>query len=687
MPPSAKNVLTNSFKTFEDLVTQWRMFAKMSVWILLALFALQCLVLFLMYKYHPQSFLKGLTSRDVCVLKTYATQDLRFRTMPFEKDFSFVFTCDGGKTPFRYSRFKAAFQDRYENYLLPTFKRNFLAAFLPTSGIYGCYFIVLIIFSRQHVENTKEKFIRGTVRKDQEEISRLLENFDNSYKFKLNEHISIPESLVTRHNFCIGKPGSGKSTLIFKIVDQLLKRDVKCIIHDYKGDFIPQFYDPSRHHIFNPLDVRHMSLKDDACTVKGWTIFNDLHTYPDIDAFAASLIPENKNSDPIWHTAPRDLLKSTLIYCIKNGLKTNHDLYETILQKPEKLKELFADIPECRIGLKHLDEQKLAGQFDSIIGTFTAPLQYLVGNDGNFSIEKWIADPNPEKKVIFISNQAKVRATLQKLIATFFDFSITSLNSLPDDRDRRIYFILDEFGRLGKMDSIVDLLTISRSKGGAAWLLIQDAHQIESTYGREYSKTIVNNCGNKFSFAVGDEATAEFISRELGTAEIERTRESKSFGVNDLRDSISLNSETVEKKIALSSEIMNQKSLSFFMKLTDLPLTHVEIEYTNYPYTSAPYEPRNLDVEKGEAAGITSPMTPPATLSIGPEAERGDPLFEEFASLAPDDEEIPADADEIADLSGGNYTPLTKELEQQLNEAQLAGTRNDETIYQETEIF
>jgi hypothetical protein len=80
-------------------------------------------------------------------------------------------------------------------------------------------------------------------------------------------------------------------------------------------------------------------------------------------------------------------------------------------------------------------------------------------------------------------------------------------------------------------------------------------------------------------------------------------------------------------------------------------------------------------------------MTPPATLSIGPEAERGDPLFEEFASLAPDDEEIPADADEIADLSGGNYTPLTKELEQQLNEAQLAGTRNDETIYQETEIF
>ena len=555
-------------------------------------------------------FFDGLTSHDICVLKTYTMQNLRHEYVPFFDDFSFVFSCDNQSGTVTFKKFKSFYQNRYENYIVPKFKNNLLKSFIYTTPVYLIYFLILLLLGRAHLKSTKEKFIRGAVQKDEDEISSILQSFDESEKFWLNEKICIPESIVTRHNFVVGKPGSGKSNLINRVIEQLVKRDIKCIIHDFKGDFIPQFYNPQKHYIFNPLDQRHMALLDDDSQIKGWTIFNDLNTYPDLDAFCAALIPETKSSDPIFYTAPRDLLRSSLIYCIKNDKKTNKDLYDTILLSPEEQKEIFAQLPDCRIALKHLEDKKLSSQFSAIISTFTDPIRYLVESDGNFSIEKWVSDPNPEKNIIFISNHAKVRTSLQKLIATFFDFSITSLNSLPDDKDRRLYLILDEIGRLGKIDSIIDFLTVSRSKGGAAFILIQDFNQLVHIYGREKAETIISNCGNKFFFAVGNDSSAEFVSKELATVEVERTRESKSFGVSDLKDSIGINKEIVEKKIALTSEILNLPTFNFFMRLTDLPLTHVKMELKIYPYNEEPFVSKKLSIDTSDTRNSHVPKEP-----------------------------------------------------------------------------
>lgn len=60
----------------------------------------------------------------------------------------------------------------------------------------------------------------------------------------------------------MGKPGSGKTQLISRIIDQLIKNGFRAIIHDFKGDFISTFYDFKKHYIFNPLDKRHMGLRD-----------------------------------------------------------------------------------------------------------------------------------------------------------------------------------------------------------------------------------------------------------------------------------------------------------------------------------------------------------------------------------------------------------------------------------------
>jgi len=547
---------------------------------------------------------------------------------------------------------------------------NFTRVMLFTSQIYWLYLLMLIILSKKHRDSTKDSFLRGKVIIKDFKYSSLLRSYRNDFKIHLNDRIFIPDKIMTMHNFIIGATGSGKSQLANRIIEQLIKNDYRCIIHDFKGDMIPAFYDPAKHYIFNPLDLRHMGLTDtNTNTPKGWTIFNELQTLPNVDAFAGSMIPDGQG-DPIWYTAPRDLLKAMIYYCIKNNRLSNSDLFSLIETPPDKLRDLFEKTPGCKIGSKHLEEGKLAGQFMSILATYTASLQYVVGTDGDFSIRQWISDSKSPKRIIFLANQAEVQKTLKTLISTFFDFSIKALCTLPDDPDeRRIHFILDEFGQLGKMDSVVQLLTQGRSKGACAWVFIQDMGQIDHIYGKDLSKTIVNGCRSKFYFNVADNPTAEFISKEIGTVEFQRTKESKSFGVSDLKDSISINDEIVERPIALPSQITSQKNLSFYLQLSDIPqITHTSIEYRKFPAHIQAYQPRDIRVSTyGEtqsgnvaAASAFTVETPAVSEEKDEETRRIEAavdLFKEMAAIPLESEDSPVDPADIPNLSGGRFIP------------------------------
>jgi type IV secretory pathway TraG/TraD family ATPase VirD4 len=578
----------------------------MSIYILGTLFIAQLLILFIINKHHPEYYYKGFEQPDVCIFKAYVAAEIRHKLLPFGK-LKVPYACQGTLMQIEYKEFNRTMKRYFDTKLFPIFKRNFTFWFIITAQLYWIYFVILYILSRRHKRSIQDTYIRGKVFADEKRYSKFLEEHNKGFKIVLNDKIFIPNSFTTKHHFIIGATGSGKSQFADKIIRAILNDNKKCIIHDYKGDMIPAFYDAKKHYIFNPLDVRHMGFDDPNCKYKGWTIFNELKTFPDVEAIAASLIAENKSGDPIWHTAPRDLLKAMMLYCMANGMTTNKELYDLILESPEQMKGRMQTLPEGRIALKHLEDPKLSGQFNSIIATFTAPLQYLSGTDGNFSIEKWIEDPNPDKKVLFLANQAKVRDTLKTIITTFFDFSIKSLCTLPDDPDRRLYFILDEFGRLGKMDSIIELLTQGRSKGASSWIFCQDLAQIENIYSKDLAKTIINGCRNRYYFNVTCSQTAEFISKEIGTVEFNRSKESKSFGVSDLKDSISINNEIIEKPIALPSQITTLKSLTFYMQLSDISeITQTSIKYQIFPKNCEAFIVKDLRVRRNSAGSGTS---------------------------------------------------------------------------------
>jgi len=144
-------------------------------------------------------------------------------------------------------------------------------------------------------------------------------------------------------------------------------------------------------------------------------------------------------------------------------------------------------------------------------------------------------------------------------------------DSLKDDLNRRVFFILDEFGMLNKLNSIVDLLTNGRSKGASVWLAIQDVGQINNLYGDNLRQSIMNACNNYFCFKVNDYQTAELLSKKFGEAKIKSVDEMVNHSVIDNLDVNNgrLNRRISEKieKLILPSEIQNLNEREFFVSL------------------------------------------------------------------------------------------------------------------------
>jgi len=685
-----KGVVANSFKAFEAVVAQFKMFWHMVVTIaVITIVLLVATLLITNVLTHDALFFGNMDKVDACILKTYYKITIKdaFGLGFLDKN-TIKYTCEDAEISMPYNHFRQTFGSAIKTQLRPKFRRRLVMLFLGSLMIFGPLYMLLIRkLHEKHLSSTADKFIRGKKIVAPEEMAVLLQDYEKKgiRMFPLNQHVAMPESIVTRHNFIVGKPGSGKSQLINRIIDILITNGIKVVIHDFKGDFIPAFYDCTKHYIFNPVDKRHLGAKDkeqeliqslmdmkiediNADFIKnhgyfskkskdlavsdiaktesgygelldfitdviphirtqkykkiaeeierkerkypcGWTVFSEINSLIDIDAFASSVIADTMQ-DKYWTQSPRDILKGALIYCIKSGNTTNEFLCKMLKSGTEELKKMFAEYPDdCAVGAQHLIDAKVAGQLLSILASNTDFMKYLNGTDGDFSIAKWIEDPNSEKTAVFVSNMAKLQKTLAPLIATFFDFATKSLCSMPDDLNRRLYFILDEFGQLTRIDSIVQLLSQARSKGGAAFLLIQDQAQIANIYGQDLVKTIVNNCGNKIYLSVSDSSTAELISNELGTIEIERSKESKSFGVGDFKDTISQNADIVEQKIALPSEIMSLKTMRAYVQMTDLPLTMVDIDYKKVPYNCPAYVGRDFSVRVEQAKAVESAAT------------------------------------------------------------------------------
>ena len=81
---------------------------------------------------------------------------------------------------------------------------------------------------------------------------------------------------------------------------------------------------------------------------------------------------------------------------------------------------------------------------------------------------------------------------------------------------RNVYFMMDEFGNMPKIDGVSSMFTVGRSRGIIQMPVIQSYSQIIEKYGTEVAKTVFGNCNTEIFIGAKDDETCEKFSKKLG---------------------------------------------------------------------------------------------------------------------------------------------------------------------------
>jgi len=152
-----------------------------------------------------------------------------------------------------------------------------------------------------------------------------------------------------------------------------------------------------------------------------------------------------------------------------------------------------------------------------------------------------------------------------------------------EDRDQRLWFVIDELDALGAIDGLKDALARLRKFGGRCVLGFQSAAQVSGTYGVHDAQTILENCGNTLILRCSSSengGTSQFASRLIGEREVLRRQISRGsdrehgWSSRGLRRSRNISEQHVTEAAVMPSELEQLPDLAGYFKGASSPEWH-----------------------------------------------------------------------------------------------------------------
>ncbi|MBK6650352.1 MAG: type IV secretion system DNA-binding domain-containing protein [Betaproteobacteria bacterium] len=136
----------------------------------------------------------------------------------------------------------------------------------------------------------------------------------------------------------------------------------------------------------------------------------------------------------------------------------------------------------------------------------------------------------PQSRQILLQGNGAYPELTRAYVEGIFSVISGIVNSveLDDDPKRKIWIVADEFAQMGKIP-VRPLFEVGRSRGVRCIVACQDFAQLEEVHGKEGTRALISMCGTLMVGRVGPGETAETLSKNLGTREVERTNLSVSF--------------------------------------------------------------------------------------------------------------------------------------------------------------
>lgn len=443
-------------------------------------------------------------------------------------------------------------------------------------GLIGLMLLTLILFKPKKSEAYgRAKF------GDKETVKKL--GLDGKYGIVLGLYngqkliLDKPLSVLV-----LAPPDTGKTSAI--AIPTALSSRHSLVIHDPKGEQ----YDAAAKvrkkfsdiHYFNPTDTK-------SCTFN--VIDSDLLPADKLDwqgyvtNIAHILIKDEKSGKNYFTRAARNAFTffalwllwkhgQTSIPEVRDQLLTSEDIADTI---ESMISELQSHTPNdeteemlqnglIKDGKAVLVPAESDDQWNGVMGTLTDVLQvYSDPRIAKATTGKSDINANDLKTkitTIYLVVPDKDKKRISPIMATLFEaLGAQLISKLPTENQIPITFIMDEFIRLGELQTIKELPALSRGYKLNTIFIAQSYNQIAEVYGKDAIGTFNSTCAYKVIFQQNDPETAENIANTVG----KQTRERKSQNLSSKLIAPTQTSENTSQEghqLLTAQDILNIKS-------------------------------------------------------------------------------------------------------------------------------
>jgi type IV secretion system protein VirD4 len=381
------------------------------------------------------------------------------------------------------------------------------------------------------------------------------------------------------HMMIIGGAGSGKSSCI--AIPTLMCWQGRVFAIDIKGELYAKTgraRDRNFIKVFNPSDP----------AANGYNPFymlqHSTNITQDVRDLTYSIIPLPADTkDPYWIQQAQQYLTGAILYFYGFGMSFSETMIN-IQMKPSK--ELVFEIMESdNIQAKMMmtnytvmDDRTLGGIVSEVsrsilpFATDSDLIQALGNNETNIS-------PNDLENGydIFCCIKENKIEQWRALLTMMCNQFLKSFESRAEENKNPILFLLDEFPRLGKMESIITGLATLRSRKIHIALFVQSKSQLNVIYGKDNSEVIADICSYKAILKASEPATQDWCSKLVGT--FDKTKLSSNINA----DMLGFGKGTGESRTTEEKRIIKPEEFAYMQDIVCIfPTGYQRIEKSPY---------------------------------------------------------------------------------------------------------
>ncbi|WP_241576716.1 type IV conjugative transfer system coupling protein TraD [Rosenbergiella collisarenosi] len=449
------------------------------------------------------------------------------------------------------------------------------------------YFILMMVIGAIGKKETDDEYISGmTLTDDPKKVNKMLKKNNVLSDLKIGDLHLVKNSEI-QNMLLNGTVGTGKSTIIRYILDYIVARGDRFIIFDSGGTFVETHYDSNKDFILNAHDER--------CA--NWDLWEECQDVVDFENFSTALIPIEGNSDPFWVSSSRTILGDAAMQMSNKANPTIEEFLKVILSLSLKnLRQFLKDTPSANLVEEKIE--KTAISIRSVTTNYAKSLRFLQGIDkgqDKFSIRQWMSEEKYSNSGLFISTTSDKINSTRPLITMWLSMATTYLQSMGENRDRRVWFIIDELPTLQKIPGLLGTIAEARKFGGCFVLGLQNQSQLTNTYGRDMAKAILDLLNTRLYGRAPSSEQAKEVEKELGNQRRWEAKEQNSFGLDQVRDGISIGRDRVHQAVVDYEEVMSLPDLTFYTRLPgNYPVIKLKVPYRALPKRNAPVEGRKF---------------------------------------------------------------------------------------------